>query len=70
MEYLKINYDFIDKWCMDNNQDAWLEARLDKPFITIKMEFVNTFMPEIKPTKKAKPLTMREKFEARRKKAK
>jgi hypothetical protein len=65
MDYKKINFEDILNWCFENDQKEWLKKRLDagESFLVIKEAFVLKFMPEIKPPKKEKPLTMLEKFE-------
>ena len=64
MDYKMMNFEDIMKWCFANGKDAWLETQLNegKSFLQIKEAFVLKFMPEIKPPKKEKPLTMMEKF--------
>ena len=66
MDYKKLNYAMVENWCFENGQEDWLEERLDMPFMALKYEFAKEFMPEILPVAQAKPLTMKEKFAARK----
>lgn len=69
MNYKTINFDEVLAWCFENGQEAWLEEQLAKhgnSFLPIKEAFVLKFMPEIKPPKKEKPLSMMEKFNLRK----
>ena len=68
MDYKKLNYDAILDWCFKNGKEDWLQEQLEagKTFLTIKEAFVLTFMPDIKPPKKAKAMSMLEKFKARK----
>lgn len=66
MDYKALNYEAIENWCFENGKEDWLEARIDLSFMALKYEFAKTFMPEILPVAKPKPLTMREKFMKRK----
>lgn len=65
MDYKKMNFEEIAAWCFANDKADWLEERLNdgQSFLVIKEAFVLEFMPEIKPPKKVKPLTMMEMFQ-------
>ena len=68
MDYKTLNYDAILNWCFENGKENWLQEQLEegKTFLVIKEAFVAKFMPHIKPPKKAKSLSMMEKFKARK----
>ena len=60
MEYNKINYEFIEAYCVEHKEAAWLKTMLATPigdrkitFVELKIAFCKKFMPEVMP--KAKP---------------
>ena len=66
MDYKKLNYAQVEDWCFENGKVEWLEAHIDLPFMQLKYEFAKSFMPNILPIAKPKPLSMRDKFLARK----
>ena len=70
MDYKTLDYAAVENWCFENGKEDWLEAHLDLSFMALKYEFAKAFMPEILPVAKPKPLSMREKFMARKAAAK
>ena len=59
MEFKRINYDFIEKWIVEHNEQAWLKNYWadyakehngkEVPFIVLKRAFCEKFMPEAIP---------------------
>ena len=68
MDYKMMKYQNIEDWCFENGKEDWLEEQLNNgmSFLQLKEAFVDKFMPNIKPPKKPKTLSMKERFALRK----
>ena len=70
-DYKKATLDDIANWC-DENDPAWyisvVETEENLNFLTLRRKFFEKFAPEKLPVAKAKPLSMKSRAEAMKKK--